>query len=202
MKTLDQIACEQGTDRASNGWHSYCVTYDELFSPLRDQPITILEMGVLGGAGIRMWNEYFIHPETKIIGIDIQNYGGAIPDSPRVSIRMGSQSDPAFVGRLPGNFDIVIDDAGHFASQQITAFGLLWQRVVPGGFYAIEDLHTAWSPQHCDSAITIMQFLEKIMEEMQDHAGAEGRAKPNLGDRWHSIDQIIYRKGLAVFRKR
>ena len=202
MKSLDTIAQEQGTDRSSNGWHDYMVTYDWLLSPLRDKPITIMEMGTMGLAGIRTWSEYFTNPGTVIIGIDIQDYGGIAPNDPRVKLRLGSQTDGPFLDTLAPAYDIIIDDAGHFAGAQIESFRLLWPKVNPGGLYFIEDLHTAWSPQHCNAPRTIMRFMEDIMEEMQDHAGPEGRAKPNPEDKWYSIQQIIIRKGMAIFRKR
>jgi hypothetical protein len=202
MKTLDQIGQEQGTDRSSHGWHDYLCTYDEIFSPLRDKPITIMEMGTMGLAGIRMWSEYFTNPKTVIVGIDIQDYGGKRPDDGRVILKLGSQTDGAFLDTLAPSYDVIIDDAGHFAGAQIESFRLLWTRVNPGGCYVIEDLHTAWSPQHCNHALTIIQFIEQIIEEMQDHAGPEGRAKPDPADKWYAIDQIILRKGLAILRKR
>jgi alpha-L-arabinofuranosidase len=201
VKSLDQIAIEQGTDRSSIRNHDYMRTYDELFSPRRHQPLTFMEMGTLCMEGMRTWVEYFTHPQAKIYGIDIQDWGVKPPNDPRITFRLGSEADPVFLATLAPAYDIVIDDAGHFASQQIAAFGLLWPRITPGGLYAIEDLHTAWAPQHCDAPLTIMQFIERIMEEMQDHAGATGQARPNSADKWHSIDQIILRKGLAVFKK-
>lgn len=202
MKTLDQIGCEQGTDRASNAWHDYLRTYDELLTPLRHDPIILLEMGILGGAGLRMWSEYLTNPNARIVGIDIQDYHGELPYDNRLSVRYGSQSDYTFVKGLPYDYNVIIDDAGHFAADQQKSFDLMWPRVRPGGLYFIEDLHTAWSPQHCNSHLTIMQFIEQIMEEMQDHRGPDGRARTDPGDRWNAIDQITIRKGLAIFRKK
>jgi hypothetical protein len=201
MKTLDQIACEQGTDRASSGWHDYMRTYDELFSHLRHQPVTMLEMGTLQMEGIRTWCEYFTNPDARIIGIDIMDWKPKPVLDPRFTFRLGSQTDEELLGELPDHYDIIIDDAGHFASAQMKAFSLLWPRLKPGGFYAIEDLHSAWCKVFCDAPVTIMQFLERIMSEMQDQSGVYARARRNPQDRWSSLDQIIIRKGLAVLRK-
>ena len=65
MKTLDELAIACATDRASvftRTWgkpHDYARHYDKLFTPLRDKPIKLLEIGVGGGEGIRMWSGLF-----------------------------------------------------------------------------------------------------------------------------------------------
>jgi len=200
IKTLDQMGCEQGTDRASSGLHDYLRKgYEPILAPFRHEPIVLLEMGVLGGAGIRMWNEYFDNPLARIVGIDIQDYGGVIPKNSRVSVKYGSQSDPVFLATLPPTFDIIIDDAGHFAHDQILSYGMLWSRVRAGGWYIIEDLHTAHSSQHCNGSLTITQFIGGIITNMQDHNGPAGMAKLTPDDQ---IEQIVIRKGIAFIEKR
>jgi hypothetical protein len=201
-KTLDQIGCEQGTDRCSTGLHDYLVTYEKDLDGLRDKPIRILEMGVLGLAGIRMWSEYFTNKATEIWGIDIQDYGGKKPDDDRVMIRYGSQSDEVFLNTLPSTFDVIIDDAGHFAKDQIESFRLLWPKVSRGGFYYIEDLHTTHSYQHSNGAQRIMAFIGDILEDMQDRGGPTGKGKGIPTDKWYSIDEVSIRKGLALFKKK
>ena len=68
MMTLHEIAESTGTDRA---WHQYTHIYDKLFAHLRDQPIRLLEMGVLNGAGLEMWSKFLTHPDAVIVGLDI-----------------------------------------------------------------------------------------------------------------------------------
>ena len=205
MKTLDEIGCAVGTDRASNGIHNYLGTYEEFMNPMRRLPIVLLEMGVFQGAGLRMWSEYFTSPDARIVGIDTGRdfpFGQiGMPADGRVTAKQGSQSDGAFLGTLPARFDVVIDDAGHTAAEQMIAFELLWPRVKPWGLYFLEDLHTAWSSDHCNGPCTIMGWLWMLLADMQDHRGAQGMAKRDAGDKWDSIDTVTVRKGMAVFRK-
>lgn len=73
MKTLDQIACEYGTDKASvhptYKGHDYCRHYELPFAWIRDQPIKLLEIGVGGAESIKTWLDYF--PNAKVFGVDI-----------------------------------------------------------------------------------------------------------------------------------
>lgn len=201
MKTLDQIAQQFQTDRSSTGWHSYMNTYAEFFEPFRHDPVVMMEMGVLGGGGIQTWAEYFTHPAAKIIGIDIELFRCVPITDPRVTLKQGSQSDKPFLDTLPEEFDIIIDDGGHFASDQFTSFFHLWPRIKPGGIYACEDLHVYSSPQHSNAHINIMQFLAQIQQEMQGQGGL-AQARPDPANKWNEIDTVTVRRGLALFKKR
>lgn len=201
--TLDEIACSEGTDRASNGLHDYMRTYGELFWRLRDQPVTLLEIGVLGGAGLRTWARWFSNSLSTIYGMDPHPEFVDKPfTDPRIRLFNCSQANAVKVSELVGEtrFNIIIDDAGHFASAQMKCFWTLWRNVAPGGFYCIEDLHSYAAPELCDDKTNIMEFLTAIATDMQGKgAKAVGRVEPS--DDWPDLDQIIFRKGLAVLRK-
>lgn len=198
--TLDEIALTTSTDKSSR-FHDYCRTYDELFSPLRELPVRLLEMGVLGGDSLVMWSEYFSHPDTRIIGIDIETHRCQPIEGSRVSVIPCSQTDPSFWQACKnGGWDICIDDGGHFSSQQQVSFLLGWKTVNRGGLYCIEDLHTYASEQHSDTPENVMQWLTRIATEMQGR-GAEASGKVDALDTWNDIDVITFRKGLCIIRK-
>ena len=58
-------------------------------------------------------------------------------------IEIGSQDDPAFLGRLASRYapDIIIDDGSHFADDVTFTFERLFPCLRPGGCYVMEDLH-------------------------------------------------------------
>lgn len=194
--TLHEIALTTKTDRV---WHDYCRTYDELFTPLRDFPVRLLEMGVLGGDGLLMWSKYFTNPDAIILGTDIEPWNCQPIGDSRVSVFGESQTNPAFFAGLP-QLDIAISDAGHFSSHDQVAFQHCWPLIVPGGYYCCEDLHTYASPQHTDSPENIMQFWTRIATEIQGR-GASACAAVEVGDLHSSIDTIMFRKGLVILRK-
>jgi hypothetical protein len=64
MKTypsLDEVGLKHGTDKSSDG-HNHLTFYGNFFLPLRESGIRILEIGVLRGASVRTWEEYFPMP--------------------------------------------------------------------------------------------------------------------------------------------
>ncbi len=201
--TLDEIACSEGTDRASNGLHDYMRTYDELFRHKRHEPVALLEMGVLGGAGIRTWARYFDHPAARIFGLDPHPEFCQPIDDNRVRLLDCGQGDTFKLGLYFGTsaFDIAADDGGHFSSAQAKAFEFFWPRIVPGGFYCIEDLHSHAAPELCDGPENIMQFLTRIATELQGR-GAKAVGRPEPTDSWPDVDWIMFRKGLGILRKK
>lgn len=199
MPTLDEIGNRNATDRASSGWHDYLHTYDEVFGHLRDQPIRLLEIGVLGGAGIRTWAEWLTHPNAMIYGMDIETFRYAGCADPRVYIIEADASNPSINTKVPFELDVVIDDGSHFVSQQVKQFNLLWPHVKRGGYYTIEDLHTYASPQHCDvPGMNVMDWIHKAAVAIQAK-GPLGQAKRVPGD--SDVEWILIRKGLCIIRK-
>jgi hypothetical protein len=68
MRSLDKIAIHYGTDKSSY-IHNYCVKYEKWLPFNRLEPITILEIGVLGGQSLSTWREYY--PNATVVGLDI-----------------------------------------------------------------------------------------------------------------------------------
>src|SRR5580704_15856429 len=88
--SLDQIANLRHTDKVT-GRHGFTRWYEEQWAYLRDQPITLLEMGVKEGASLLMWHDYF--PRAQIIGLDIEESCRQFEQA-RIKIVIGSQADP------------------------------------------------------------------------------------------------------------
>lgn len=131
--TLDELSIKYGTDKGSIK-HRYMPFYERY---LPKHPKKILEIGVLHGASIRMWKEYF--PDTEIHGLDI--FGeNPIPDIEGVIWHKGNQCDWLLLDALRHeDFDVIIDDGSHGSRDQlITFFGLF-----NGKQYYIEDIHCA-----------------------------------------------------------
>jgi len=154
---LDALAKLHGTDKSSWG-HGYATLYQRHFGSRRRTVNTLLEIGVggisslhgyetpAGGQSLAMWSRYF--PHAHIIGVDI--HAKAVGGS-RISFEQGDQADPNFLQSLIdkyGQFDIVVDDGSHVGKHIIASMEALWDAVVPGGFYVIEDLDTAYSPDY------------------------------------------------------
>ena len=69
-RTLNEIATELGTDKASFG-HNYVEKYEKYFSEYRDKDIKLFEIGIDKGYSVQLWKEYFT--QAKIYAIDIKD---------------------------------------------------------------------------------------------------------------------------------
>ena len=149
---LEALARAHGSDKAS---HGYCALYEDLFAPLRDQPVRVLELGVggferpddpsFGGASLRMWRDYF--PLGQVVGLDLYDKSGVAGE--RLTVVRGSQDDADLLSRLVaehGPFDIVIDDASHIPALTQRSFELLFPTLPDGGIYVVEDVATSYWP--------------------------------------------------------
>jgi len=155
-------------------WTQYFAVYRELFGPLILKPMRILEIGVLNGAGLRLWRRYFSHPSTVVIGIDIES-GCARFDAPTegIHVRIGSQADPIFLQQVIeefGPFDLIIDDGSHRSSHMIASFNSLFaEGLKESGIYFVEDLHANYWPAWRDTARSFLDVCKELVEHMHAH---------------------------------
>jgi hypothetical protein len=193
---LYEIGARHGTDKA--GERQLLNVYEEYFEPLRLADLVLIEIGVLGGASLRMWREYF--PRAQIFGIDVNPEAEAHADD-RITVLIGSQSDTLFLDTVlerTGRPDIVLDDGSHYARDQITTLLHLWPHVRPGGTYVVEDLHTSYMPAYnmrWREPGTAMEFLKGIADDVN---GAWHDRPVILRD----IYSLAFFQELCVLRKR
>lgn len=137
--TLDALGILNGTDKSSLN-HDYLSHYERIIGDLRDEPVTLLEIGVFRGGSLAMWEEFM--PNGRIVGVDI-NPACAQYAGDRREVEIGSQVDPEFIGNLGRRLNphVVVDDGSHLADHVILTFRLLFPHLRPGGIYIVEDLH-------------------------------------------------------------
>lgn len=138
MATLDELAIKYGSDKSSLG-HGYMDFYNNV---LPEKPESILEIGILQGASMKVWKEKY--PEAKLYGLDlfIEN---PIPDIEDVEWFKGSQSDEDILYVIRNNIrpKIIIEDASHNC---IAHWVSLFSLISCCEIYIIEDLHTCTDP--------------------------------------------------------
>jgi hypothetical protein len=141
LPTLNDLGLKYNTDKAT--YHTYTLWYPKYFESIRHNQIDLLEIGVYAGGSLRMWNEYFDHPDTRILGLDINSHIDFQTD--RVITRFADQSNREQLARAIGDkkFDIILDDGGHFMEQQLISWGFLFKYLKPNGFYVVEDICTS-----------------------------------------------------------
>lgn len=150
---LDELATRHGTDKSSSG-HGYCPLYERYLGSLRYKPVFLLELGVETGASMRMWSDYFDHPDSLFFGVDLDlsKVTGFVDH--RIQLIQANQVAPGLAAL--GHFNIVVDDCSHESDKTIDSFKNLWPALMPGGYYVIEDL----------SAPIVSAFLTVLADEM------------------------------------
>lgn len=169
---LSVLATKHGSDKAADHW--YTPHYHRRFASLRDEPVTLLEIGIggyadptAGGASLRMWRDYF--PMGTIVGLDI-NVKAPIEGC---IVERGDQSDNRVLqhlGETYGPFDIVVDDGSHKVDDVMQSWVGLWSYVKDGGWYVIEDLQTAYWSSYGGSSVrtgeTTIGFLQGLIDRI------------------------------------
>lgn len=146
-ETFEEIFDKCGSDKCKHhGYHRY---YEPIFNTLKSKSLRLLEIGVDRGCSINAWN--IVNPNiSKVFGIGYNNTQTELKTvvNDKTTLYMGDQSNIPFLDYViddsGGKFDIIIDDGSHVPSHQKISFDRLWEHVVSGGYYVIEDVETSY----------------------------------------------------------
>jgi 23S rRNA U2552 (ribose-2'-O)-methylase RlmE/FtsJ len=130
-----------GTDK--NTVHNYLFFYNKLFKNMRMQSLNILEIGILSGASLVAWSEYF--QNSKIYGVDIDLTRIKFEFNDRIQIFQGNSSDNTIYTTLKntvGYMDIIIEDASHSLEDQLKAIEYTTILLKKGGLLILEDVQS------------------------------------------------------------
>ncbi|WP_158923697.1 class I SAM-dependent methyltransferase [Acidisphaera sp. S103] len=165
--SLDEIGLKYGTDKASSH-HDYLRFYEQFLSPLREEKLNILEIGIFNGASLRMWEEYFSN--STVVGADINGLTRRFARD-RVAVEILDQSNIEHLTQLAtkhGPFDIIIEDGAHLWEHQITSLRTLFPFIKDNGLYIVEDLQTNYGVMEGDfrgiSSISCVEYLKKWLD--------------------------------------
>ena len=162
-------------------WKHYFPIYEKHFTPIRNRPIKILEIGILNGGSLEMWRYYF--PEATIVGIDI-NPLCKQHEQEGINVRIGDQTDEKFLQSLIdefGAFDLIIDDGSHHVAHVNKTFQFLFPKLADDGIYFIEDTHAAYWDSHGGS-IKEPESINNVAKGMIDSINADharGQKEPD-----------------------
>ena len=134
---LSTLFRSRGSDKDHPQGHSYAPIYEQYLAERRQRIRDVLELGVLGGASLHAWREYF--PKARIVGLDVEC-------EPLEASRMrivkcnATIKEELDVALGVQAFDVIVDDASHWECDQLKSFELLAGRLKAGGLYFIEDV--------------------------------------------------------------
>lgn len=157
-------------------WRHYFPAYHRHLAKFIGREVHIAEIGIYSGGSLPMWRSYF-GPGCQVYGIDIEPACRAY-ESDGVRIFIGDQADPAFWGafvRDVPRIDVVIDDGGHEAYQQIASLKALLPHMAMGGVYICEDIHGPLQPFH-----SFVDGLTRPLSDVWAHTGAPSAAHRHI----------------------
>lgn len=205
-QTLDEIGLRHGTDKASSH-NNFLIFYEKFLAAMRYNRVRVLEIGVLEGASIKMWRDYFKNGE--IIGVDINSNVERYAEG-RIKIEIVDQSSHQDLDRLAekGPFDLIVDDGSHVWEHQILSFQKLTPVLRPGGIYILEDLDTSYGkyiPDYKGSgALSAAEYLKKLADwvvacRVLDH---EQQPDEHIAFIWPVIDFIAFYRGTSLIQRK
>jgi hypothetical protein len=114
--------------------------YNSIFTPLKDEKIELLEIGVASGGSIELWAQFFAN--GNITGLDNREYG-YVPVLENINIKIcDAYSDEVVNQFIDNTFDFIIDDGPHTLESQIFFIQKYLPKVKSGGRLIIEDIQT------------------------------------------------------------
>ncbi len=183
------------TGRGIWKWQHYLPIYERHFSKFKGAEVHVVEIGVFSGGSLDMWRDYF-GPNCHIYGVDVSPECRSY-EAPGVDIFIGDQADKTFwkefVSKVP-RIDIVIDDGGHRAFQQVATLEALLPHIQPGGVYLCEDIVDEYNP--------FLDYLFGLSRGLHDFRGTGmKRGWPPTGVQ-QMIESILFYPYVCVIEKR
>lgn len=126
--------------------HSYIDYYEKHFETKRDN-VRLLEIGVMTGGSLLMWQEFF--KKYQLVGVDLNTswnqprpFQKQLEDDSNIKVFFGVDS---IRGTVPPEvaaqrFDFIIDDGDHSLSGQLGTLKNYWSLLDEGGVYFVEDV--------------------------------------------------------------
>merc|ERR1719162_2280712 len=141
LPSLDALGRIAGTEKST--YHSTTILYASHLAPWREHPVRLLEIGVKDGASLKMWDDFFTHPNAQIYGADIVKKGGGIDESRIIQADQSNWNDLLKL-QQKGPWNVVVDDGSHLPEHQLLTFRRLFPSITPGGLYIIEGTETSY----------------------------------------------------------
>lgn len=190
---LCELAEKYGSDKGPST-HNYTPVYYDLMCGTQESTNKVLEIGVLKGASIKMWVDFF--PKAHVYGIDIDRKALALPLGQRFIPIHGDQANEDTWSMAGGDFDYIVDDGSHIPEHRVYTFEENFWRVRLGGYWIIEDTHCMFHTEFNPSLDTFLYkwFFQRIMNQQMGgvEAGNFYKAANTFGKNVDPLTQKIY----------
>jgi len=177
--------------------HPYTLFYDSLFKGRREENLNIAEIGILYGASLLMWQEYF--KSANIYGFEynetlINNFKETY-NNDRITLSTVNVQIPETIVYSFFNtnvlYDIIIDDSTHQFEDQIKVIESTYRFLKPGGVMIIEDIFKDTNEN------TYLYRLAPILHNFQDYYFITLDHENRISTHWNNDKLLILVKNGA-----
>jgi hypothetical protein len=141
--------------------HSYISSYySNEFSPVKNNSIQLLEIGIAAGGSIKLWSDWFTN--GVIYGIDC-NHIELHTNNSKLYFRDAYEPDTADLF-LDNFFDYIIDDGPHTIVTQLAVIPVWLPKLKVGGKLIIEDIQHFFYVSHIEKVSNAFGCHTKIFD--------------------------------------
>ena len=182
--------------------HPYTLFYENLFKNNKNDNLNIAELGILDGASLLMWKEYFTNSHIygfeyndKLINNFKENFNNNIITLTNIDVSNKDSIINSF-SKLNILYDIIIDDTTHQFEDQIRVIENTYQYLKPGGILIIEDIFKSYNEND------YINRLSPIIDNFQDYYFVELDHENRNSTGWNNDKLFILIKNGAepIFR--
>jgi len=145
MKLVELV---DNTRTDKNTLHSYLDLYQDLLVNKKNTALNVLEIGILNGGSIKLWNDFFIN--ANVYGLDLMSINSVweqIKDNEKIKLytSINAYDDDFFTKHfLDKNikFDFMLDDGPHTLASMTQFIKLYSQVMTHDGILIIEDVQS------------------------------------------------------------
>jgi len=170
MSLLDLI---DNTRTDKNTVHTYIEIYQNLFQSKKETAKNVLEIGILMGGSIKLWDDYFTN--AQVYGLDLLPYDRVWNEiKNKESITLHTSTDAykkEFVESTLASkkFDILIDDGPHTLESMKVFLNIYSPLLAEDGILVIEDIQSWYwidvlkesTPDHLKPFIHVYDLRDK-----------------------------------------
>ena len=175
--------------------HPYTLFYDGLFKNKKDKPLKIAELGILDGASLLMWNEYFKNAEIygfeyndNLINKFKRNFNNDRITLANIDVTNKDSIAKAF-SELNLLYDIIVEDTTHQFEDQIRVIENSYQYLKPGGMLIIENIFKSYNETN------YIDRLTPILKNFQDYYFVELDHNNKNSTGWNNDKLFVLIKG-------
>jgi len=179
MKSL-KLLYQEHEGKVSDKWQIYLDVYDRVLNEYREQPVSMLEIGIQNGGSLELWAKYF-ESANVLVGCDIDEKCNQLSYTDErihliVDDANSAQAEKRILG-ITGSLDIVLDDGSHTSADIVKAFAKYFPYIKDGGVFIAEDLHCSYWKDwqggvfHPLSSISFFKLLADVINH--EHWGVD-----------------------------